>query len=135
MASWSDKGWRCSGCHNSELDYLRETRKAEVGMRKTAQIFYYETQKVDLWEESTKYKGWKWPLFWEMVNEVQREDLLIKQSGLSELKKQRDEGLRMLKDGTYPMEEEDYTPWEEEEPMEEFLPPLEKINWADYPMD
>jgi hypothetical protein len=125
MASWGAKGWRCNNCYAAELSYLREARKADVAMRKAAQDHFYNRFKEGntLREFSLNFKQWSWPLFWDMVEEVRREDALLKEATTR----------RRRTPSPPPPIEEEYVPWEEEEAITylESLPPLEKVKWSE----
>lgn len=118
MASWGDKGWRCNACYNAELSFLKETRKTEVAMRKAAND-YYHGKGNGIRDFAKNYRLWNWGIFWDYVEEVRKEDSLLRIPTPP------------------PIEEEEYTPWEEEEAITylESLPPLEKVKWSDYTED
>lgn len=126
MAQWGSKGWRCNTCYNAELSYLRESRKADNAMRKMAQDYYYQKTKINVRDFALNYKEWNWGRFWDMVEEVRREDLLL-----------REATRKRTPSPSPPPIEEEYVPWEEEEAITylESLPPLERIKWSDYPME
>lgn len=117
MASWSGKGWRCNGCYNAELSFLRETRRAEEEMRKVARDYFYSKEKRGFVKEyAQKFKRWNWDYFWDQIDQIRKEEAFLKEASLKRV------------------DEEDYAPWLEEEPINwEELPPLEYVRWSDVP--
>lgn len=132
MAAWTSKGWRCSRCYNDELAYLREERKADNEMRIMANRLYYRRlpKDFDLREHIKGFKGWKWVVFWDYVNECRKQEDLLRETTTAKRITQQEPILLPIQEEE---KEEEYLPWEEEEAITylESLPTPERVKWSE----
>jgi ribosomal protein L37AE/L43A len=118
MQSFTNGVWRCSQCHSAEAQLLDERRKTDRVMEKTAQDIFNNKWVVDssLKAFAKKYKLWDWQYFWTFMDELRKEEALLKEREVYSEFEEVEEELP-----------ESYLNWDPDLDR----PPVVKVNWSE----